>query len=42
MLDQRHGDPFGVAVDRSTLALVGLRVGRPREALALVCDMTLC
>ena len=38
-LDTEHGDPWGMAVDRHTLALVRLRAGQPAEALDLLCGL---
>jgi predicted ATPase/Tfp pilus assembly protein PilF len=38
-LDSEHGDPFSVAVDQHSLALVSLRAGRPREARDLLCGL---
>jgi predicted ATPase/class 3 adenylate cyclase len=38
-VDQRLGDPFGVAIDRHSLALISVRAGRPQEARDLVVDV---
>jgi predicted ATPase/class 3 adenylate cyclase len=38
-VDQQQGDLFGVAVDQHSLALAGLRAGRPREAHDMLCRM---
>jgi predicted ATPase/class 3 adenylate cyclase len=38
-LDTEHGDLWGMAVDRHTLALVSLRAARPGEARDLLCGL---
>ena len=38
-LDTEHGDLWGMAVDRHSLALISLRAGRPAEARDLLCGI---
>jgi predicted ATPase/class 3 adenylate cyclase len=38
-IDQKYGDLFGVAIDQHSIALVSLRLGRPREALDVLCGV---
>jgi len=38
-LDTEHGDLWGMAADRHSLALVSLRAGRPAEARDLLCGL---